>query len=354
MQAGDRTFERQTLRQIVRTSIGGDAARVRLSNRFGAAPVTVSGVRLARRAHGSTTVAGTDRAVTFGGAGSVTIPAGESVASDDVGFTVPSGADVAVSMFLPAATGGTTRHALARVDNYVAPGDQSADPVLHDARTAGSYFLLTGLDVHNAAAPGAVVAFGASITDGFASTTGANRRWPDLLAGRLHDSGRTVGMLNAGLSGNRLLLDGTGESALRRFDRDVLAQPGVRWVIFADDPLNDLGRPDPPSAAALTAALSRLITRAHAAGIRFVCSTLTPFEGAGYWTPLGEESRAAYNAFVRGTSSGCDAVLDQDAATHDPAQPRRLLPADDSGDHLHPDDAGMRAIADAADLAWFS
>jgi lysophospholipase L1-like esterase len=353
VQSGGRGFERQTLRQIVHASIGGAGARVRLSNQFGTAPLTVGDVHVARHAGNGTVVPATDRPVTFAGAATVTIPAGSSAVSDAVAFAVPPGGDVAVSAYLPTATGAATHHDLGNRDNYVAAGDQSAAASISGAQRTSGYFFLAGLDVRNPAAAGAVVTLGASITDGLGSSHGADRRWPDLLAKRLRDSGRTVGVLNTGISGNRLIADGAGESALRRFERDVLAQPGVRWVIFSDDPLNDLGDADPPAGAELIDALKQLIARSHDAGVRFLCSTLTPFEGADYWTPRGESGRAAVNAFLHGEGSGCDAVIDQDTATHDPAAPTRFRAAYDSGDHLHPGDRGMQAIADAVDLGTF-
>jgi lysophospholipase L1-like esterase len=180
------------------------------------------------------------------------------------------------------------------------------------------------------------------------------RCWPDLLSDRLRASGREIGVLNTGISGNRLTADDHGDRAPARFDRDVLRRTGVRWVIISDDALNDLGAAEPPAADRLTAGLRDLITRAHRAGVRVICSTLTPYEGAGYWTAAGEAGRAVVNAFVRSPGSGCDAVLDQDGATRDPSRPARFLPRHDSGDHLHPNAAGLQAIADAVDLAWFT
>lgn len=350
-QSGGRSFQRQTLRQIVHTSIGGDSVRLRLSNEFGTRPLTLRTVRLARSTSGSGIDPGTTTAVTFGGSGSVTVPAGEVAVSDEVAFTVPADGDVAVSLHLPAATGATTQHALAGRDNYVAAGDQAAAAGLRGAEVTKSYYFLAGLDVRNARATGAVVAFGASITDGLGSAHGANRRWPDLLADRLRASGREIGVLNAGISGNRLLADRPGWSGVKRFDRDVLRQPGVRWVIVSDNALNDLGGGSGPDR--LIAGLRELIGRADAAGVGVICSTLTPYRGAGYWTSRGESGRAAVNAFVRDPGNGCDHVLDQDTATHDPAQPTRLRAADDTGDHLHPSPAGMAAIAGAVDLDWF-
>jgi lysophospholipase L1-like esterase len=341
VEGGGRTFHDHTLRQIVRTSIGGDIARVRLTNEFGDRPLSVGAMRL----DGSVTV-------TFDGAAAVTIAAGGTAVSDEVPFGVPAGGDVAVSMYLPAPTGPSTRHAIAVRHNQVAAGDQTSAERLTEPKSESSWYFLAGLDVRSDAS--AVVAFGASITDGLGSAFGANRRWPDLLSDRLRAAGHRVGVLNAGISGNRLLADGRGQSGVGRFERDVLRQPGARWVIISDDPLNDLGAADPPSAASLVAALRELISRAHGAGLRVICSTLTPFEGAGYWSGRAEKGRAKVNAFVRSPAAGCDAVLDQDAATRDPARPTRFLPRYDSGDRLHPSADGFRAIAGAVDLSWFT
>jgi lysophospholipase L1-like esterase len=354
-QSGGTSFDRQTLRQVVHTSIGGTAARVEVSNAFGSAPLTIADVHVAQRATGSTITAGTDHPVTFGGQASTVIPAGGLAVSDPVAFAVPASSDVAVSMYLPGGTGTSTFHQQGNATNYVAPGDVSGNTTLSGAQTTGSYFFLTNLDVQADTAQGAVVALGASITDGVASATDSNRRWPNDLAVRLAGAGRTVGVLNQGISGNRLLVDGAGQSALNRFDRDVLAQPGARWVIFSDDPINDLGSTSPPpSSDQLIAGAKQLVTRAHQQGLKFLCSTLTPYKGAGYWTQQGETAREAFNAFVRSASSGCDGVVDQDVATHDPADPARYLPAYDAGDHLHPNEAGLQAIADAVDLNLFA
>jgi lysophospholipase L1-like esterase len=353
-QSGGGAFNQQTLRQIVHTSIGGTSARLQLSNAFGTQPLAVADVHIAQRTSGSSVATGTDRQVTFGGATSTTIPAGGTAVSDEVSFAVAAASDVAVSFYLPQATGPSTYHQTGEQTNYVAAGDVSASGSLSNPQTTGSYYFLANLDVQNTAAAGAVVTLGASITDGVASSGDANRRWPNYLAARLAAGGRTVGVLNQGISGNRLLVDGAGQSALNRFSRDVLAQPGVQWVIFSDDPINDLGSTSPmPTAAQLIAGLQQLISRAHQAGLKFLCSTLTPYQGAGYWTAAGETARGALNAYVRGAGSGCDGVVDQDLATHDPADPTRYLPAYDAGDHLHPNDAGMQAIANAVDLNLF-
>jgi lysophospholipase L1-like esterase len=349
------TFNQQTLRQIVHTSIGGSVARVRLSNTFGTQPLNLGDVHIAQRASGSSISTGTDRKVTFGGAASVGIPAGGSAVSDPISFPVTALSDVAVSVYLPQTAGPATLHQDARQTNYVAAGDVSGNASLPGAREMGSNYFLAGLDVQSDAAQGAVVTLGASLTDGVASSPNANRRWPDDLAKRLADSGRTVGVLNAGISGNRLLQDGTGPSALERFDRDVLSQPNVRWVIFSDDPINDVGSTNPrPTGAQLVTGIKQLISLAHGKNIKFLCSTLIPFEGASYWSREGETARAAVNAFIRGSGSGCDGIVDQDSATHDPVSPTKFLPAYDSGDHLHPNTAGLQAIADAVSLSFFA
>ena len=349
-QSGGPSYNQQTLRQIVHTSIAGSAARVRLSNAFGSAPLTVSDVHVAQRTSGSSVDTGSDRTVTFGGQSSVTIAPGADAESDSISFPVSALSDVAVSFYLPDATGPATYHQQGNQTNYAAGGDVSANGTLDGASTNGSYAFLSNLDVQNPDAQGSVVTLGASITDGVASAQDDNRRWPNDLAVRLDSAGRPVGVLNEGISGNDLLTGGAGQSALNRFDRDVVGQPGVRWVIFSDDPINDLGGANPPTGDQLIAGLQQLISRAHQAGISFLCSTLTPFEGAGYWTPAGEAGREQINAFIRGADSGCDGVVDQDTATHDPANPTRYLPAYDAVDHLHPNEAGLQAIADAVDL----
>jgi lysophospholipase L1-like esterase len=255
-------------------------------------------------------------------------------------------------MFLPSNTGPATSHQTGLQTNYIANGDVSGNATLSGPQTTGSYYFLANLDVQNSAAQGAVVTLGASITDGVQSRGDVNRRWPNDLATRLRDSGRTVGVLNQGISGNRLLADGAGQSAPNRFTRDVLTQPGVRWVIFSDNPINDMGS-GATNANQLITALQGLISRAHQAGIKFLCSTLTPFNGAGGWSQAGENARGAINSFVRSANSGCDGVVDQDTATHDPNNPIRYVPAFDAGDHLHPNEQGLQAIANAVNLALF-
>jgi lysophospholipase L1-like esterase len=348
-------FHRQTLRQIVHTSIGGSPARIRISNLFGKQALRVEDVHLARRKDGSSIIPSTDCRVLFHGRSAVTIPPGTTAISDAIAIVVPPLADVAISMYLPGPTGPPTFNPAAHQTSYITSGDVSGNPVLSNVRTTGSWYLITNLDVQGKALRGTVVTLGASITNGYKSRDNENRRWPDLLAQRLADAKLIIGVLNEGISGNRLLVYGAGPSAKSRFERDVLGQPAVRWVIFSDDPINDLGSTKPPpTAEALIAGIQELIAKAHQKHIEFFCSTLTPYEGANYWTPAGEAARENINAFLRSKASGCDAVVDEDVATHDPAHPAQYLPAYDSGDHLHPNDAGMQAIANAVKLALFS
>jgi lysophospholipase L1-like esterase len=354
-QSGGTAFSKQTIRQIVHTSISGTVARIQLSNAFGTVPLTVSDVHIAQAGSGSAIVSGTDHTVTFGGSSSVTIPAGGTGISDSVNFAVPALSNVAISFYLPDATGASTYHSTALQTSYIAAGDVSGAASLSSPTSTTNNYFLSSLDVQNSKSQGAVVALGASITDGVGTTTNGNDRWTNVLASRLNAAGDTIGVLNEGISGNRLLADGSGQSALNRFDRDVLGQPGVRWVIFSDDPINDLGSSSPqPTSAQLITGLKQLINLAHGNGIKFICSTLTPYQGASYWNSSGETAREAYNSFVRSSGSGCDGVIDQDTATHNPSAPTEYLPAYDSGDHLHPNNAGDQAIANAISLNLFT
>jgi lysophospholipase L1-like esterase len=356
-------FTNQTLRQIVRTSIGGERVRVTLSNAFGTAPLDIGAVSVALRDKDSAIVERSAKRLTFSGNASVTIPPGAVVLSDAVDLQVPPLADLAVDVYVPGEFPGPTApytmHAVANQTNYISTaGNHASTAAIPVMATSPSWFLLARIDVSAAAPVPVVVAFGDSITDGTRSTVNTNNRWPDQLARRLAANGARAAVLNAGISGNRVLSDGApqvGVNALARFDRDVLLQPGVTHVIVMEG-TNDIGqaRQNPsPSAADLIAAHRQLIERARARGLRIYGATLLPFEGAGYWTREGEAKRAAVNQWIR-TSRAYDAVIDFDAVIRDPAAPTKFLSQYDSGDHLHPNDAGYQAMGNAVDLSLFT
>lgn len=354
-------FRQETLREIVHPSIGGHEVRVRLSNLFGKSGVLIAAASIAAQGGG-------ERALTFGGRSSITIPASGEVVSDPVPLEVPAGGDLAISLFLPGTVEAAGIHYAATQTSYAEAGDRTGDPEWPAAgRKLTSWAFLEGVDVEAPRSAAAIVAFGDSITDGAHSTRNANARWPDDLARRLLAAGGPErGVVNSGIGGNRILHDAEpklvafGVNALARYDRDVLAEPGVRYVIVLEG-INDIGHPgnsaprsESVTAADLIAGLTQLIERAHERGLKVFAGTLTPFEGAagGYYTPEKEKVREAYNAWIRSTPL-LDGYVDFDRVTRDPADPRRYLPAYDSGDHLHPDDAGYRAMAQAIDLGWF-
>lgn len=354
-----------TLRQIVRVSRGGSAIRIRLSNRFGAAPLTLRAVHVAlATAPGKpTTVVGSDHVVRFGERGSVTIPAGAEIASDRVPLALAGGADVAISLAFTDPPAGQTSHSAARATSFVAPGDQTAAATLIGATNSRHWFQLSGIDV--AGSGPVLVAVGDSITDGYGIADDSNLRWPDILVERLRADPALArwGVANLGISGNRILTDGLGPNLLSRFDRDVLGQPGVRMAIVLEG-VNDLGvmtrdAPQPPEVhramvAAITNAYREMARRAHAKGVRLVGGTITPFVGSDYYhpDPETEADRQAINAFIR-TSATFDAIVDFDAVLRDPARPDRLSPLYDSGDHLHPSPLGYRKLAEAVPLTLF-
>ncbi len=352
-----------TLRQRIRTSIGGSAARIRLSNVHGVEELVLSDVHIAQAASDHDAVAGTDHVVLFGGSTKVTIRPGATVTSDAIAFEVKPSSDVMVSMYLPQPVDADhmSGHTQAWQNVYLAAGDVSTKPVITPialSHSLTSFYYLTNLDVQNANAVGAVATFGASITDSSNSTFGSNKGWRDLLAQRLNDAEMQVGVVNAALSGNSLLRSSvfSGATGVSRFVQDALDQPNVKWVIFSDDPINDLSGLHPPSYDALIAAIKQVRDEAHARGIKFYCSTLTPNIGraADAWTPEAEATLEKINAWYRRSESGCDGIVNQDAAVHDPAMPTQYLPAYDAGDHLHPNDPGHRAIANGIDLGLFT
>jgi lysophospholipase L1-like esterase len=349
----------QTVRMIVRTSIGGSRVRLKLANSSGQPPVRIGEVRLALRERESAIVAATDRAVTFGGRSSLTIAPGALVVSDPVDLGAPALTELAVSLYLPESTGGVTAHALGRNATYVAAGNAAAARLLPSAAANLTYFWLAGVEVLAAADAGTIVAFGDSITDGFSTTPNAHRAWPDLLAAKLQENPATkrLGVVNAGISGNRVRRDLIGSSALARFDRDVLARAGVEWLVLLEG-INDVtwsALPRAPQIERATAeqiieGLSQLVDRAHSHGLKVMGATLTPMGGLWLHNDSTEAMRRAVNRWIL-TAGKFDAVVDFDAATRDPLDPARLKAEYDSGDHIHPNDAGNAAMAGAIDAA---
>jgi lysophospholipase L1-like esterase len=347
-------FAQQTLRQIVHTSIAGQRLRLRVSNVFGTQPLVLDDLQLAAPAGGSSILPNSSVSVLFNGQRRVTVAPGELAVSDPVDYAVAADSDLAVSFYVVSAQGPSSYHQMANQQSWSTRGDASALAQWPQASSFGQFPYLSGVEVQNPQAIGAVVAIGASLTDGASSSFDQPLRWPNRLARRLLADGQQVGVLNQGNSGNQLLHDGAGEAEIHRFQRDVLDQPGVRWVILSDDPINDLTSNVPvPTASALIGGLTDLVNRAHDQQLRVLCSTLTPYQGYEHWTSEQESVRQQFNSFLRSAGSGCDAVVDQDLATHDPAHPNQFLPAYDSGDHLHPNDAGYAAIANAVNLDIF-
>jgi lysophospholipase L1-like esterase len=331
-----------------------------LSNVFGTAPIELGAAHVALRDKESGIIGQSVKALTFGGNAAATVLPGAIVVSDPVDLAVPPVSDLVVDVFVPGELGSgpsaLTVHNGAGQTNYVsAPGNHSGVAALPVASQANVWMLLARVEVLAPASTMALVAFGDSITDGARSTPDINARWPDVLARRLAARrGAQVAVLNAGISGNRVLGDGAGISALARFDKDVLMQTGVTHVVVMEG-INDIGvaRNNPsPSAADLIAGHKQLIERARARGLKIYGATLTPFDGAAYFTPEGEAKRQALNDWIR-TSKAYDGVIDFDRVTRDPAAPSKFLPAYDSGDHLHPGDAGYKAMGEAVDLALF-
>jgi lysophospholipase L1-like esterase len=358
-------FANQTLRMNARISLGGSQFRVRLSNAYGTRPLPIGAAHIGHRAGGPAVLAGSDRVLTFGGAASAVIAAGTLLLSDPVELEIAPLADVAVSVFLPgdvpASFGITGRYA--RQTNYISPpGDFASDTVMPVGRLTDDWFFVCGIDVLATPDTGAVVALGDSLTDANISTHDAFARWPDQLARRLIARGgaRPMAVMNQGLGGNRILHDIRGDSGLRRFDRDVLAQPGVTHVIVllgTNDLRNRWAKPEEEvTAEQMIAGLKQMALRAQARGIRIFGGTPTPFENetllVGAWTPAREAVRLAVNAWIR-DSGAFDAVVDFDAGVRDPERPARMLPIYDCGDHLHPSDLGYNKMGDIIDLSLF-
>jgi lysophospholipase L1-like esterase len=356
------TFNNQTVRMIAHTSIGGNRVRIQLSNAYGTTPLAIGAAHIALRGEDSSIAPGSDRALLFNGKPSVTIPPGAAMLSDAADLDVPKLSDLAVSIYVPRETAPATIHATGLHTTYISKeGDFTAQPAIADATTTQSWYWLSSVDVLAPADAAAIVAFGDSITDGTTSTPNADRSWPSFFAQRLLANTATANLavVNEGIAGNRVLADGAGVNALARFDRDVLGIAGVKWVTIMEG-INDIGQgtrqgtpPGAISSDAVIAGLRQLIERAHTHGIRVVGCTLTPYQGAAYFSEDGEVMRQAVNNFIR-TSGAYDAIVDFDMVERDPSNPKQLLPAYNIADHLHPNDVGYKAMADAIDLSIFA
>jgi lysophospholipase L1-like esterase len=364
----------QTVRERVRISVGGSQIRIRLSNEYGSSPLFVGSVTVAVPKDPASVKSGSIQAVTFGGRNSIAIPAGAPAISDPVALTVAYGAEISISLYLPKRVTTPTWHALALKRAVVSSqGDHTYDEKIQGGTEASKSMFVSAVLVPAQPSQRLVVAFGDSIVDGDGSTFDADRNWPSDLIRRLGKTpnGSKLAVVNEGIAGNRLVGDGPlaslGVSALARFDRDALSMPGVTHIVLLEG-INDLGFPgaklgelsladpaDVRSAEDLTGAYRQLIARAHARGIKLIGTTITPCEGVdipGYYSDAKEATRQAVNKWIR-TSSAFDGVIDFDAVLRDPDHPSRLLPRFASEDHLHPNDAGYQAMADAIDLALF-
>ena len=355
-------FDNQTVRNIVYTSVGGDLVRVRFTNTFGTTPLQIGAASIAVAGSGAGT-AGSPIPLTFGGQPSIQIPDGSEALSDPVRMNVPRLTDLAVSVYLPQATGPATQHALGQQVNYIASGNHTADGSgsAYTGQTQ-SWFFIDSVDVSSRDDQlGTLVAFGDSITDGFNSTVGANARWPNDLARRLDSRHDTLAVADEGISGDRVLTSDLccGVNALNRFDRDVVDRSGAKEVILLMG-INDIGfsvtAPNPVtnpltdvSAAQIIAGYQQIIAQVHAAGLKIIGATLTPFKGAAYYSAAGEVKRETVNHWIL-TSGAFDGVIDFAKVVADPSDPTMMAPQYDSGDHLHPNDAGYQAMANAIPL----
>lgn len=355
-----------TLRQVIRVARGGHLFRLRLSNQFGTAPLMIENIRLARPLANTAPAVdpASDVMVTFSDMDFVVIPAGAEILSDPISipFVVPDLSDIAVTFYLSTAPAVETSHPGARANSWLIHGRHSSDADLAAPKAFVHWFFLSGLELAAPQDTRAIVTFGDSITDGYGVQPGTNARWPDTLMRRLAAAGTPMPVLNSGIGGNRLLLDGLGPSALARFDREVLAQPGVGYIILLEG-VNDLGMltrdaPATPEAhtrlvANMIAAYSQMIERAHAHGIKIYGATISPFNN-DYYHPTAETEadRLAVNAWIRAPGH-FDAVIDFDQILRDPANPGRLNPAYDSGDHLHPSIEGYKVMGESVPLSLF-
>jgi lysophospholipase L1-like esterase len=355
------SFSNQTVVQVVRLSAGGQSLRVRLTNEYGTKPLAIGAARVALVGPDGAEIAGSGHALAYGGASQATIPAGAPLLSDPVSLATTPLARLRISLYLPGDTGPCTCHPTGAEPVSVAPGDATEGKVAPTRVVSNNPFsesraFISGVEVETSAARApVVVAFGDSITDGYRSTSGADRRWPDRLAERLVQRypGAAAAVDNAAISGNRVLSEALavfGQSALSRFDRDVLSIPGATHVIVLEG-VNDLGM-GKPTADQLIIGYRQLIARAHAHGLKIIGGTILPYEGAAYFSAVGEAERQKVNAWIR-TGKAFDGVIDFDAATRDPAKPTKMRAELQSGDWLHPNDAGYKVMGEAVDLSLF-
>lgn len=350
-------FADTTLRQVIHVSVGGAQIRVRFSNAFGTSALTILAAHVAQTAGASSIKAGTDKPLTFHGQSSVAIPAGALMYSDPVEYDLPALSDLAITVYLHGAPDGVTTHPGSRTTSYLAEGNFVSAPDFSEAHRVDHWYFLNGVDVTGESSAESLVVLGDSITDGAKSTTNGNDRWTDELARRLQAERKGVAVLNEGIGGNRLLLDGIGPNALARFDRDVLAQTAPRWLIVFEG-VNDIGtctkncNLDSLSQEVI-AAYEQIIARAHSHKIRVYGVTITPFNGFVYYSADAERARQTVNSWIR-AAGHFDGVIDFDSVTRDPRNPSQLAPEADSGDHLHPADGGYKQMGDSVDLKLFS
>jgi len=367
-------FENQTIRMIVRTTIGGDRVRIRFSNEFGTTALGIDAAHIALVRQGANTVPESDRVLMFGGKTSVTVPPGSPMLSDPVDLKLPAFTEIAVSLYLPGKTSLPTTHLWGQHETYPSgPENLSAQAEIPNATVKTSWYFLADIEVWAPDRTAAVVTLGDSITDGVGAKQGDYSDWPDILASRMASEPASphLAVVNEGIGGNRILHDGAGASALARFDHDVLAKPGVAYLTVLEG-TNDIGWPnikprplkdgttpqEPPfageavSAEQIIGGLQQIVERAHEHGIKVFGATLTPYEGADYYTADGEAKRQTINKWIR-TSGAFDAVFDFDAAVRDPDHPSQFRNGYHSGDHLHPNAVGYKAMADASDISAF-
>jgi lysophospholipase L1-like esterase len=365
------SYSNVTIRQVVRISAGGDRVRIRFTNEYGTKPLAIGGARIELADSTGAVQVGSGKQVLFAGKPTALIPAGAPLLSDPVALPVKAMSSVSISLYLPEDTGPCTCHTTGVQTAYVSDSGDFTKEIFKPQHMIQSRAFLSGIEVETASPARTIVAFGDSITDGLGSTTDTNRRWPDVLANRLAVRGahRAWGMVNMGISGNRVLDDNAAQNALARFDRDVLSVPGAAYVIVFEG-VNDLGTSfgkfegplaeafksmvpaHKATAEALIAGYQQLIARAHSKGLKVFGATITPYEGSAYYSQEGESQRQAVNHWIR-TGGAFDAVLDFDAALRDPARPTQIKEGLHAGDHLHGSDAGYDAMAKSIDLALF-